>query len=125
MGQQVRRAMAACPERHQDRAGGRRPAARRRSHANEKEKQMSKGPEHVHVTYIKTTPERLWQALTDGAVTKKYYFGGDVRSDWKNGSTYNFTGPRGEAQIEGKVVESDPPRKLVTTFKAVWDDDVK
>ena len=86
---------------------------------------MSKGPEHVHVTYIKTTPERLWQALTDGAVTRKYYFGGDVRSDWKNGSTYNFTGPRGEAQIEGKVVESDPPRKLVTTFKAVWDDDVK
>ena len=86
---------------------------------------MNKGPQHVHVTYIKTTPERLWQALTDGAVTKKYYFGGDVKSDWKNGSTYRFTGPQGELQIEGKVIESSPPRKLVTTFNAVWDDETK
>jgi uncharacterized protein YndB with AHSA1/START domain len=86
---------------------------------------MSKGPQHVHVTYIKTTPERLWQALTEGAMTKQYYFSGTVKSDWKNGSTYRFTGPKGELQIEGKVVEADPPRKLVTTFSAVWDDDVK
>ena len=86
---------------------------------------MSKAPHHVHVTYIKTTPERLWQALTDGAMTKKYYFSGTVKSDWRNGSTYRFTDPKGELQIEGEVVEADPPRKLVTTFSAVWDDEVK
>lgn len=82
-------------------------------------------PEHVYATYIKTTPERLWQALTDGTMTKKYYFSGTVTSDWKNGSPYRFIGPKGELQIEGKVVESNPPRKLVTTFSAVWDEDVK
>ena len=43
----------------------------------------------------------------------------------KNGSTYTFTGPQGELQIEGKVVESEPPRKLVTTFSAAWDDETK
>ena len=86
---------------------------------------MSSKPEHVHVTYIKTTPERLWQALTDGTMTRQYYFSGSVESDWNNGSTYRFIGPKGELQIEGKVVESDRPRKLVTTFNAVWDDEVK
>ena len=82
-------------------------------------------PEHVYATYIKTTPERLWQALTDGTMTKKYYFAGTVTSDWKNGSAYRFIGPKGELQIEGKVVEANPPHKLVTTFNAVWDEDVK
>jgi uncharacterized protein YndB with AHSA1/START domain len=86
---------------------------------------MSKAPDHVYVTYIKTTPERLWQALTDGSVTKKYYFSGTVKSDWKKGSRYLFTGPKGEDQIEGAVVEADPPRKLVTTFHAVWDEEIR
>jgi uncharacterized protein YndB with AHSA1/START domain len=86
---------------------------------------VSKQPEHVYATYIKTTPERLWQALTDGAMTKQYYFAGTVKSEWKNGSTYKFTGPKGEPQILGEVIEVDPPRKLVTTFNAVWDEDVK
>jgi len=86
---------------------------------------VSSKPEHVYVTYIKTTPERLWQALTDGEMTKRYYFAGTVASDWKNGSTYRFTNPKGVLQIEGKVVEADRPRKLVTTFSAVWDEDVR
>jgi uncharacterized protein YndB with AHSA1/START domain len=80
-------------------------------------------PEHVYATYIKTTPERLWQALTDGTMTKKYYFSGTVTSDWKNGSPYRFIGPRGELQIEGRWWRQSP-RKLVTTFSAVWDEDV-
>lgn len=86
---------------------------------------MSKQPEHVYVTYIKTTPERLWQALTDGKMTSKYYFASTVTSDWKPGSRYRFTDPKGQLQIEGEVVEADPPRKLVTTFSAVWDDEVR
>lgn len=86
---------------------------------------MTKPPEHVRVMYIKTTPERLWQALTDGTVTSRYYFAATVKSDWKPGSRYQFTDPKGELQIEGEVVEADRPRKLVTTFKAVWDDEVR
>ncbi len=86
---------------------------------------MSSQPRNVHVTYIKTTPERLWQALTDGTVTSRYYFNGTVKSDWKPGSPYRFTDPKGELQIEGEVVEADRPRKLVTTFRAVWDDEVR
>jgi uncharacterized protein YndB with AHSA1/START domain len=85
---------------------------------------MSSKPEHVHVTYIKTTPERLWQALTDGSVTSRYYFGTVVKSDWKPGSQYRFTDANGKVHIEGEVVEADRPRKLVTTFKATWDDEV-
>ena len=86
---------------------------------------MSKSPEYTHVTFIKTTPDVLWQALTDGAVTRRYYFEGTVKSAWKAGSRYEFTGPKGELQIEGEVVAADAPRKLVTTFSAVWDEDVR
>jgi uncharacterized protein YndB with AHSA1/START domain len=86
---------------------------------------VSKQPDHVHVTFIKTTPERLWQALTDGAMTKKYYFGSTVKSDWRNGSTYAFTDSNGELEIEGEVVEADRPRKLITTFRGVWNDEVR
>jgi uncharacterized protein YndB with AHSA1/START domain len=86
---------------------------------------MSSKPEHVHVTYIKTTPERLWQALTDGSVTSRYYFGSAVKSDWKPGSQYRFTDAKGEVHINGEVVEADRPRRLVTTFNAAWDDEVR
>ena len=47
------------------------------------------------------------------------------KSDWKPGSPYRFTDPKGEVEIEGEVVEADQPRKLVTTFRAVWDDEVR
>jgi uncharacterized protein YndB with AHSA1/START domain len=83
-------------------------------------------PRYVHAIYIKTTPERLWQALTDPELTKRYYFGGGVESEWKPGSRYEFRhGQDGSLQIEGDVLEAEPPRRLVMSFKAVWDDDVR
>ena len=73
-------------------------------------------PEFVYTTYIETTADKLWHALTDGDFTARYWFGHRVASDWKVGSTYRFA-KQGNPSIEGKVLESDPPRRLVYT----WD----
>jgi len=78
---------------------------------------------HVFEVYIKTTPEKLWQALTDGSMTEKYYYGSRAESDWKNGSGYKYLGQDGGVLVEGKVLESDPPNRLVTTFNPKWNPD--
>jgi uncharacterized protein YndB with AHSA1/START domain len=71
---------------------------------------MSK-PEFVYTTYIETTAEKLWQALTDGDFTERYWFGHRVTSDWKPGSSYRFAS-RGTPSVEGKVLVSEPHRQL-------------
>ena len=71
---------------------------------------MSK-PEFVYTTYIETSAEKLWQALTDGDFTERYWFGHRVTSDWKAGSPYKFV-KSGAPGLEGKVLVSDPPRLL-------------
>lgn len=71
---------------------------------------------HVYEIYVRTTPERLWQALTDPAVTERYYYGTRVISDWQRGSSLTYLNPDGSTSIEGEVVEFDPPRRLVHTF---------
>jgi uncharacterized protein YndB with AHSA1/START domain len=75
---------------------------------------MSK-PEFVYVTYIETTPEKLWHALTDGDFTERYWFGARLESDWKVGSRFAMVrdGTVGDA---GEVLECDPPRRLSYTF---------
>ena len=75
---------------------------------------MSK-PEFVYTTYIETTAEKLWQALTDGDFTERYWFGHRITSDWKVGSAYGFTN-QGKPMVEGKVLVSDPPRRLAYTW---------
>jgi uncharacterized protein YndB with AHSA1/START domain len=80
--------------------------------------------ERVFEIYIKTTPERLWQAITDPDMRRKYTFGLVVTSDWKKGSTYTGVG-QGTTVLEGENLEVDPPRRLVQSFRALWDDAVK
>ena len=75
---------------------------------------MSK-PEFVYTTYIETTAEQLWHALTDGDFTERYWFGHRITSDWKVGSAYGFTN-QGKPMVEGKVLVSDPPRRLAYTW---------
>src|SRR3990170_35244 len=82
--------------------------------------------EKVFEIYIRTTPERLWEAITDPDVRSKYQFGVRVASDWKPGSGIELThanapGPLGE----GEVLEADPPRRLVHSMVALWSDDAK
>ena len=81
--------------------------------------------EKVFEIYIRTTPERLWQAITDPDVRARYQFGVRVESGWIPGSSYQVThrnAPR--PLIEGENLEVDPPRRLVQSYQAVWDDDV-
>ena len=81
---------------------------------------MSK-PEFVYTTYIETTPEKLWHALTDGDFTERYWFGHRVASNWKVGSPYRFTHP-GKSSPEGKVLVSEPPKKLAYTWNGCSDE---
>jgi uncharacterized protein YndB with AHSA1/START domain len=73
-------------------------------------------PEFVYVTYIETTPEKLWEALTDGDFTERYWFGARLKSDWKVGSTFEMLRSDGTVSDAGKVVEVDRPRRLAYTF---------
>lgn len=86
--------------------------------AEAKQSEMTK---HVLEVYIKTTPERLWQALTEGSFTEKYFYGARVESDWKAGATYQYLTPDGTSMLDGRVIEAEPPNRLVTTFNARWD----
>lgn len=79
----------------------------------------------VFEIYIKTTPERLWQAITDPSMRAKYAFGVEVHSDWTPGSRYHENVPGGIDIKDGENIDVDPPRRLVQTFRALWSEDVK
>lgn len=86
--------------------------------------------EKVYEIYIKTTPERLWEAITNPALRAKYSFGVATQSDWTPGSRYRAKTTdaavmQGIDIAEGENVEVDPPRRLVQTFRALWSDEVK
>jgi len=78
----------------------------------------------VFEIYIKTTPARLWQAITDTEMRRKYTFGAIVSSDWTPSSPYQAVGG-GTCIFEGENLEVDPPRRLVQSFRALWGEDVK
>ena len=79
----------------------------------------------VFEVFIKTSPERLWQAITDPEERAKYSFGAQVHSDWSQGSDYHGGVPGVVDLVSGENLEVDPPRLLVQTFNALWSDDVK
>jgi uncharacterized protein YndB with AHSA1/START domain len=79
----------------------------------------------VFEIYIKTTPERLWEAITDPEMRAKYSFGVETSSDWKPGSSYKSSVPGVIDIAAGENLEVDPPRRLVQSFNALWSDEVK
>jgi uncharacterized protein YndB with AHSA1/START domain len=82
--------------------------------------------EKVFEIYIRTTPERLWEAITDGETRSKYQFGARITSDWTAGSRFEMSGPGNPGLLgEGENLEVDPPRRLVQTMVALWGEDVK
>ncbi len=86
------------------------------------EKQMEK----IYEIYIRTTPDRLWEAITDPEARSKYNFGARVDSDWKPGSRLELSAPKAGMLLgEGEVLEVDPPKRLVHTMVALWSDEVK
>jgi uncharacterized protein YndB with AHSA1/START domain len=91
-----------------------------------KQRLEDKTMEKVFEIYIKATPERLWQAITDSEMRRQYNFGVGVKSDWTPGSRYEMSHPAAPAPLgEGENLEVDPPRRLVQSFTALWSDDVK
>lgn len=93
---------------------------------SELKSEMETGMEKVFEIYIKTSPERLWEAITSSEMRQKYSFGVDVKSDWTPGSRYEAMHPNPPGLIsEGENLEVDPPRKLVQSFRALWGEDVK
>lgn len=70
-------------------------------------------PSFIYVTYIRSTPEKVWQALTTQELTRKYWFGASLVSDWKVGSEWKIEFADGRIADTGKIVEFDPPKRLV------------
>ena len=82
--------------------------------------------EKVFEIYIRTTPERLWEAITNPDQRAKYNFGCVITSDWTPGSHYRMSGPGGDGLWgEGENVEVEPPHRLVQTMSTLWNDGVK
>jgi uncharacterized protein YndB with AHSA1/START domain len=82
--------------------------------------------EKVFEIYIKTTPERLWEAITDPGLRRRYSFGIGVESEWTAGSSYEGTTPAMPTpMLAGENLEVDPPRRLVQSFNALWSEEIK
>ena len=90
-------------------------------------KQTLESPmEKVFEIYIRTTPERLWEAITDPRDPEQVPVRRLVTSDWTPGSRFEMSHPRAPGLLgEGEILEVDPPRRLVQTMTALWSDDVK
>jgi uncharacterized protein YndB with AHSA1/START domain/DNA-binding transcriptional ArsR family regulator len=92
---------------------------------SEMKDRLERSMEKVFEIYIRTTPERLWEAITDSDIRGKYQFGNWQKSDWSPGSRYEMGNPKAGVLGEGVNLEVDPPRRLVQTMVALWGDDVK
>lgn len=81
-------------------------------------------PEFIYVTYIETTPEKLWEALTSSAFTRRYWFDTEVRSNWTVGSPVALV-MGGKTTDTGEILEADRPRRLAYTFKHELDEEMR
>jgi uncharacterized protein YndB with AHSA1/START domain/DNA-binding transcriptional ArsR family regulator len=95
------------------------------THSSGKRPWTASPTEKVFEIYIKTTPERLWEAITDRQTRAKFSFGLEVASQWTPGSRYELSHPQGGEMAHGENLEVDPPRRLVQSFTAIWSEDVE
>ncbi len=79
----------------------------------------------VYVTYIRTTPEKLWSALTGAEFMQQYWFGTRWETDWKPGSPWRMIYPDGRITDSGEILESDPPRRLVLKWRNEFRPELK
>jgi uncharacterized protein YndB with AHSA1/START domain len=79
----------------------------------------------VYVTYIRTTPERLWSALTDAEFTQQYWFGVRSESDWKAGSPWRLSFQDGSVADAGEIVEAERPKRLVLKWRNEFRPELK
>jgi len=81
-------------------------------------------PKFVYVTHINTTPEKLWDALTNPDFTQQYWGGRRVQSDWTVGASIKHLKPDGAVELRGEVLQAEPPRLLSYTFLTASGDRV-
>jgi len=79
----------------------------------------------IYVTYIRTTSEKLWEALTKSEFNRQYWFGCHQESDWKPGSTWTLKMPDGSTADAGEVLECDPPRRMVLKWRNEFRPELK
>jgi uncharacterized protein YndB with AHSA1/START domain/DNA-binding transcriptional ArsR family regulator len=78
-------------------------------------------PDFMLETYIRTTPEKLWEALTNGELTKRYHFArAAIQGTFETGGAYEFLTGDGKVLLSGKILAADPPRRLDMTFVPGW-----
>lgn len=82
-------------------------------------------PDVVYVTYIKTTPEKVWEALTSAEFSRQMFFGLDIKGDWKVGGRWAFLSLDGSIHDEGEVLECDPPRRLKLSWKVMFFEEAR
>ena len=75
----------------------------------------------VYQVFIKSTPERIWDAITKPEFTERYFHGSRSDFDLRPGGAYAGRSADGTVLVDGEVVEADPPRRLVHTWRALWD----
>jgi uncharacterized protein YndB with AHSA1/START domain len=85
---------------------------------------MSK-PKFVYVIYIRSTPEKVWQALTDQQMIRKYWFGMTAECDWKPGSPWRLKFENGRTADTGEVLEAVPPKRLVLKWRNEFKPELK
>jgi uncharacterized protein YndB with AHSA1/START domain/DNA-binding transcriptional ArsR family regulator len=90
-------------------------------HPEENPMTSTAAPAFVHAVYIRATPQAIWRAITETDFTLRYFYGSAVECDWRPSSPYRMT-IEGELQIEGQILEVDPPRRLVQSWHGVWDE---
>lgn len=79
----------------------------------------------MYTTYIKTTPEKLWNAITNPEFMKQYWHGIHFKSDWKVGSSWEMRFSDGQVADTGKVLEIEPPKRLVLTWRNEFKPEMK
>lgn len=79
----------------------------------------------IYVTYIRTTPEKLWRALTEPEFTRQYWAGTWQESDWKKGASWRLMIPDGRVGDAGEILEIDPPRRLVVSWRNEFKPELK
>ncbi len=79
----------------------------------------------VYVTFIRTTPDKLWSALTSNAFIEQYWFGMHAESDWQTGSSWRLVFPDGRVADTGEIVEAVPPRRLVIRWRNEFKPELK
>ena len=77
------------------------------------------------MTYIASTPEKVWDALTQPEFTKQYFFGRTIEIEPKQGGAFILRMPDGRVDVKGEVVTWDPPRRLAVTWLVDWIEDMR